>query len=359
MEPNHLDNKNIRTSGSDLSEKHRDQSSTLAKDGKEKISKPINESDFQDLGFGNRLGRVNKRLINKDGSFNVIKKGTGIGSLNLYITLVAIPWWQFILLLVTVYIIVNCLFAFLYVLDGVEHLTGVPQKVHRFSKFLQAFYFSVQTFTTVGYGSVSPNGNVANVIASFEAMSGLLGFALATGLLYGRFSKPSAKVAFSDNAIIAPYKDINSFQFRIVNRRKNQLIELSAELVLMCYEEEEGIIQQKFNRLTLERDRVTLFPLTWTIVHPIDEGSPLYKKSFEDYFTINVEFLVIIRGYDETFAQEVHTRYSYKAEDIIWGAKFNKVFYNDEDGNLVVEVDQLNNTYPVSLNGSTKKIKNI
>lgn len=319
------------------------------KKNKENIDEE-NAEDFQDLGFGNRLGKTTKRLINRDGSFNVIKRGSGLKSMNPYVMLVNMPWWKFILITTTFYILINCIFALLYFLDGVNHLNGIPGRIHDFSQFLQAFYFSVQTFTTVGYGSVSPSGNIANFIAAFEALVGLLGFALATGLLYGRFSKPSAKVAFSEHAIIAPYKDLNSFQFRIVNRRKNQLIELSAEVVLMCYEIEDRVIQQNFYRLNLERNRVTLFPLTWTIVHPLDKSSPLYGKSLKDYEQLNTEFLIIIRGYDETFAQDVHTRYSYKVEDLIWGAKFKKVFYNDEDGNLVVEVDQIDETYPATLN---------
>ncbi|MEO0469407.1 MAG: ion channel [Bacteroidota bacterium] len=303
-------------------------------------------TEFRDLGFGTSIGKQTRRLINTDGSFNVVRTGGGLGSWSLYQYLITISWWEFSFWVTTVFILFNSLFAFLYMLVGVEHLTGAPLDAYdaslRFlNEFGHAFYFSVQTFTTVGYGSISPIGHAASMLSAFESMFGLLAFALATGVLYGRFSRPSVKIRFSKHAIISPYRKTNSFQFRIVNRRQNQLIELEVTVVLMKYERKGKDVRQKFYPLKLERNRVALFPLTWTIVHPINEESPLFMMTPEQLKETNAEFLILIKGYDDTFAQMVHDRMSYKADDVLFGARFVSAFYTDKKGNLVMEVNKV------------------
>ncbi len=298
------------------------------------------EQKDNDLGFGRSISRDNARLINKDGTFNVRKINVGLRAINPYLLLVSMPWWKFNLLIIGAYTALNVLFALVYVAVGIEHLGGDPTEGF-LSQFAMGFYFSVQTFTTVGYGAISPMGHLTSLISSFEALIGLLAFALATGLLFGRFAQPSAKIQFSPQMVMAPYGDINGLMFRIVNRRSNQLIDLSVKVALMMYELEEGVEKMKFYNLELERNHVDLFPLTWTIVHPVDKESPLYHLDADTLEMRNAEFMIIISGYDDTFAQMVHQRTSYKCSDIIWGAKFVRAFHTDENGQSIVDIDKI------------------
>ncbi|MEM8898310.1 MAG: ion channel [Bacteroidota bacterium] len=310
----------------------------------------VDTPDPRDLGFGSGFKKGNKRLINKDGSFNVIKSGGGLGAIHGYHIMLTTPWWKFLGYIGIGYVLINLFFASIYMLVGVETLTGVAVRDTFWGKYANAFYFSVQTFTTVGYGTLSPKGDIASLVASFEAMIGLMGFALATGLLYGRFSQPTAKIAYSSCALIAPYQDINSFQLRVINRRQNQLIELEARIALRYFEEEQGTIKQQFFVLNLERDKIAMFPLSWTVVHPIDKDSPLYGVTPERMEEMDAEFIVMMKGYDETFAQHVYSRSSYKPHEIKWGSKFTRIFHPDEDGNLIMDIDRIDETYEVELN---------
>ncbi|MEM6768121.1 MAG: ion channel [Bacteroidota bacterium] len=310
----------------------------------------VDTPDPRDLGFGSGFKKGHKRLINRDGSFNVTKSGGGLGAIHGYHIMLTTPWWQFLLYICIAYVLINLFFASIYMLVGVESLTGIPPREGFWGKYANAFYFSVQTFTTVGYGTLSPKGDIASLIASFEAMLGLMAFALATGLLYGRFSRPTARIAYSQQALIAPYENINSFQFRVINRRQNQLIELEARVALRYFEEVRGEVHQRFFLLPLEREKIALFPLSWTIVHPIDQDSPLYGRKQRDLEKMDVEFIVMVKGYDETFAQHVYSRFSYKAHEILWAAKFTRIYHSDEEGNLILDIDRINETYEVRLN---------
>jgi len=193
----------------------------------------------------------------------------------------------------------------------------------------------------VGYGSISPKGTAANILAALEALSGLMGFAIATGLLYGRFSKPTAKIGFSQTMLIAPYQEGTSLQFRVVNQRANILMELEAKVLLMTVEGATGQPTRKYQPLNLERSSVYFFPLTWTVVHPIDPESPLYGKTAEDLALLQAEVLILIKGFDDTFSQTVHTRYSYRYDEIVWGARFTPAFRIDDDGDMVLDVDRV------------------
>jgi inward rectifier potassium channel len=173
--------------------------------------------------------------------------------------------------------------------------------------------------------------------------------ALATGLLFGRFSKPSANISFSTNAIIAPYQEKTSLQFRIVNRRKINLLELEANVLLSMVDKSGPTPIRKYFQLQLERSSVYFFPLPWTIVHPIDSTSPLHGKTANDLEKVHAEVLILIKGFDETFGQLVHTRYSYRYDEILWGAKFIPAFSIDAKGDVVLHLDDINNMERVEL----------
>ncbi len=320
---------------------------------KRRNSSPKPEEEYQDLGFGAKAANQSKRLINKDGSFNVEKRGMPfLESLSFYHSLISMSWIKFNLIILAGYIAVNLFFAALYMMTGLEHLHGLTGSTLA-DKFLQAFFFSGQTFTTVGYGIIYPEGFAANVVAFVESMAGLLGFAMATGLLYGRFSRPNAKIIFSRKAIVAPYKDITALEFRITNARKNQLIETSIQVILSLNESEGGKVSRKFHELKLERPAVTFFSLTWTIVHPIDETSPMYGMNYKDLVDSDAELLILLKGFDDTFSQTVHTRFSYKFDEIVWGARFENIFIDSDNEITVVDINKLHDYTNADLPGGS------
>jgi inward rectifier potassium channel len=312
------------------------------------------EERMRDPGLGTISGSVNQRLVNKDGSFNIRRMGSFRYLLHPYQFMILLPWWKFGLVVLFTYVLLNSLFAGLYLLAGVGSLSGAPEG-GLLLQFAHAFFFSAQTITTVGYGTISPAGMVVNMIATFEAMIGLLGFAMASGLMYGRFSRASARVAFSENLLVAPYGEINGLMFRIGNHRKNQLIELKASVVLMTYEQEERGIVRHFYPLELERAEVALFPLTWTLVHPLDENSPLLKFGRQSLVDVQAEIMVNLKGFDDTFSQVVHLRHSYLAHELVWGGKFEPAFYVEEDGMVVLDLDEVSTFQSVAMNPFPEK----
>jgi inward rectifier potassium channel len=260
--------------------------------------------------------------------------------------LISIPWPAFLALVFVAYLAVNTIFAALYYSLGPGHLQG-GDAPHKLDRFLNAFFFSAHTLTTVGYGNIAPGSISANALAVVEALIGLLGFALATGILFGRFSRPSARIGFSEKALIAPYEGRTSLQFRILNRRPNALMEIEATVILMQVEGEPGKQKRTFQRLTLERNTVDFLALTWTIVHPIDESSPLFGETKEDAERRQSEVIILIKGFDETFSQAVRARYSYRYDEVVWNAKFTPAFDFDETGNMVLNIDKVGNYAPV------------
>jgi inward rectifier potassium channel len=282
-----------------------------------------------------------RRAINKDGSFNVHRRGTTWRDVNAYLYLINMTWTGFFSTVVLGYLIVNTLFALLYYALGPNQLQGGADASTNSAHFLNSFFFSAHTLTTVGYGSISPRGTAANIVAALEAMVGLMGFALATGLLYGRVSRPSARIGYSERMVIAPYLDATSLQFRVVNQRVNTLMELEAKVMLMTVEGTPGNMKRDYKVLKLERHNVFFFPLTWTIVHPIDQHSPLYAKTRTDLERLQAEILILIKGFDDTFSQTVHSRYSYRFDEIIWGARFAPAFDVDRQGDIVLEVNKV------------------
>jgi len=294
-----------------------------------------------DPGLTNQFGGELRRIINKDGTFNVHRKGAGFRSVNFYLFLIDSTWPRFIGVVLLAYLLVNLLFAFLFIAAGIDHLSGAGTNTG-LSPFLSAFFFSVHTLTTVGYGSMYPTGLAMNTIAGLEAMVGLMGFALATGLLYGRFSRPSARIIYSDVMLAAPYQEITSLQVRVANERDNVLMEVEATILMMTVEKTDGEQRRKYAKLDLERAGVTFLPITWTIVHPIVPESPIYGKTAQDLAQLEAEFMVIVKAFDETFSQWVYARYSYRHDEILWGARFLPAFFIDRSGDIVLELDRVN-----------------
>jgi inward rectifier potassium channel len=294
-----------------------------------------------DPGLTQRYDGPLRRIINADGSFNVLRRGTNWRDIHPYLHLVSIPWAQFFGWILLAYVTVNSLFAAVYFTLGPGALAGKFDLDHASSRFLHCFFFSSQTLTTVGFGAISPASTAANVVAALEALVGLMSFAVATGLLFGRVSRPSARIGFSEKALIAPYQDGTSLQFRVVNRRANTLVEPAVTLMLMTVDRSDGQLRREFKLLKLERDRIMLFPLTWTIVHPIDAESPLFGKTAADLEAVQAELLVFAKAWDETFSQTVHQRFSYHYSEVVWDAKFTPAFGVDPSGGLQVHVDKV------------------
>lgn len=294
-----------------------------------------------DPGLTTQFSGDLRRTINADGSFNVKRTGLRWRDANPYLMLIDSTWPRFFLIVAAAFLVINMIFAGLYVALGVSHLKGLESDM---SGFENAFFFSVHTLTTVGYGNVYPDGPWANVVSSAEAATGLMVFAVATGLLYGRFSRPSARILYSKNALIAPYQDGTALQFRVANARTNTLMNMEAKVLLMTVDSSDGELRRKFVDLPLERPQIYFFALTWTIVHPIDESSPLFGKTAEDLRRMSAEILILLQGFDDTFSQVVHSRYSYPHHEFIWGARFLPSFKVDTKGGLVVEVDRIDET---------------
>lgn len=294
-------------------------------------------------GFGANAADYGGRFLNKSGKANIEKRGIRfLERTSWYHTMLAIPRWQFLLIIFAFYVIVNLFFGAVYYLIGAEHLKGM-NVTSELEKFGESFFFSAQTFTTVGYGRISPDGFLSSSIAAFEALLGLLSFALATGLFYGRFSKPKAYLKFSENAIIAPYKDITALMLRMAPFKNTTLTDAEAKLTLGMIIEENGKVTNKFFPLELEFEKASALTLNWTIVHPITESSPLYNFSAEDFANNHGEMIIFIKAFDDMFSNTVVARSSYTFKEIVVGAKFIPMYHRNEDGSrTILELDKLN-----------------
>lgn len=301
-------------------------------------------------GFGSRSADSGGRFFNRVGGANVVKRGITIfDRYSWYHTMLAMPRMKFILLIFSIYILVNIVFAGIYYMIGIEHLAGVNAG-SAMKSFSEVFFFSTQTFTTVGYGRISPTGFATSAVATFEAFLGLLSFAIATGLFYGRFSRPQAFLKFSHNALVSPYKNGIALMFRMSPYKNNSLSEAEVKLTVAMQVDENGKKMNKFFPLTLEISKVNALTLSWTIVHPIDDKSPLYNWNQEDMRGARMEILVFAKAFDEVFSNTVMTRTSYVADEIIWGAKFRIMYYPSEDKTrTILDLDMLNEYEKVDL----------
>lgn len=287
-------------------------------------SKPFD----RELGFGKSIS-TSDRLMHPDGSFNVEREAVNFWD-NTYQFLVTIPWWGFFLLALAFFVVMNAAFALIYCVIGIEYFNGITpgDGLHN---FISAFFFSSQTLTTVGYGHISPNGLVTSFLAAFESFLGLLTFALISGLLYGRFSRPYAHIVYSENMLVTPYKDGHGLMFRMANARRSELIETEVQIMMAFNQRDEaGNTSRKFYTINLEISKISFFSLSWTVVHALNETSPIFGFTAQDLLDANAEFMILVKGTDETAQQTVHSRHSYTANEVVWNAKFTPILVLNE-----------------------------
>ncbi len=289
-----------------------------------------------DPGLTNKYSGPLRRIINPDGSFNVQRKGTDWRDVNPYLHLVSTPWVQFFLTIFAVYTLVNVIYAVVYFSLGPGALQGRADAGEPVARFFECFFFSSQTLTTVGFGALAPRSGPANLIAAVEALTGLLRFRRRHRAPVRARIQVTLRPhrSFSKQAIVAPYQEGTSLQFRLVNRRANTLIEPAVTLMLMTVDRSGPEHRREFKILHLEREKIMLFPLTWTVVHPIDAESPLRGKTARDLEELQAELMVLVKAWDETFAQTVHQRFSYRFSEIEWGRRFTPAFDVDDAGSI-------------------------
>jgi len=302
----------------------------------------LNNQEIKDSGFSDKAENQGNRVLKKDGSSNIQKLGLSFfDRFDLYHSLVSMKSWQFFATILFVYLMINLIFATGFVLVGIDKLYD-SNVVKVESDFLRAFFFSTQTLTTLGYGQMSPTGIGANVIASIEAFIGLLMFALLTGLLYGRFSRPKAKLMFSTNALISPYlENSKGLMVRLANPKNSNLINVNASFLFSYIVIDKGEKIRKYFNLDLEIKEIKIMAASWTLVHPLDENSPLKTFTRESLRESNAELIVQIEGYDETYNQQVSTRTSYTCDEVVFDAKFVRILKHSEDGQVGVDLGRL------------------
>lgn len=299
-------------------------------------------SEDRELGFGSKNYKRAVRFINRDGSVNVKRSGLGgINNIDVYHWLTSIPQRMLVLVIICSYILINVVFAYVYYLIGAQHFDGLNQSTE-FQKFMSLFFFSAQTITTLGYGHIYPVSNGASIAAAVESLLGLLSFAIATGVLFGRFSRPKADIMYSKNILISPYGDITGLMFRISNKKQYELMEAEASVTMTMNNPETN--KRDFLNLSLEISHINFLALSWTLVHAIDENSPIYGLTAKDLETRDAEILVLMKAISDTFSQTVYSRYSYKGEDIVEKAKFKPLIPEpDRAGKLKISVVDIHN----------------
>ena len=299
-------------------------------------------NEIKDPGIGTKIDEKVRRMINADGSYNVIKKGSAKGIRDIFKYLVEISWTWFFTILFLGYIIFNLIFSLIYTYFGPENILGLDPE--NGSVFFQTFFFSIQTFTTVGYGTLAPLGIATQIVASIEAFVGFLSFSLATGLLYGRFSRPRSKIKFADNFVFSKYEQGHSFKFKLTNLRDVVLQDVEAKIITMFNKENEnGQLVRTYYELPITLPKIDIMALTWTLVHKINEESPFWNKSKEEIISQHPEFLIFVNGFDEIYSERTRARKSYVVKDILWNKNFTTNFKSLENGKLLMDVRDLNN----------------
>jgi len=312
----------------------------------------VQGKENNETGLSNNSSLSGGRFFNKNGTANTEYTGLPFWKrMNLYHALLSLSTTHFLLFILLFFVLINLVFAGAYLWIGLEHLGGMVASTPG-EKFGEAFFFSAQTFTTVGYGRINPIGFAASVVASLEALTGLMSFALLTGLLYGRFARPRAFIRFSIPALIAPYQEGAAWMIRLVPYTKNLLMNVEVSVTMAIKLEEAGTLKNKFFTLPLEIDKINVLSGSWTLVHAIREGSPLLGLSPADFAAGGAEFLVFLQGFDESFSNTVIARSSYTFEEMVYGAKFKPMFHpNPQKTGTTVHVNWLNDYERLSVPG--------
>jgi inward rectifier potassium channel len=298
-----------------------------------------------DTGFGTSASNYGGRFINKDGSFNIVKTGLPFWKkTSVYYVLLNMPAWKFACLILAGYFVVNLCFTFLYLIVGPDGLTGL-RATHGFGRFLEVYFFSTETLTTVGYGRVNPVSLGVNAVAALESLAGLLGLAVATGLIFGRFARPKSFLAFSHESIIAPYKEGTALMFRLAAYKENHHLTNAEVTVNLGITVQGGKTPEfQFYSLPLERARVDTLSMNWTVVHPINDESPLNGFTSDDLRAVDAEVYVLVRGFDDVYSSIVQQRTSYTYREIRFNVRFAPMYRESEDGKTtIMEVDKLDN----------------
>ena len=292
--------------------------------------------DYNDSGLSTLVANQGSRLLNKDGSFNVKKTGVPLMQrLSFFNAMITMPLWKFLTIILCTYFTLNLIFASVYFFIGIEHFAGTNGGAMA-DQFMEEFFFSAQTLTTVGYGRVNPVGLLANIVAALEAMTGVLCFALATGLLYGRFSRPVANILFSEKALMTPFREGKALMFRLANAKHNPLVDAEIQVLLSMIIEDNGRSVRRFFDLPLQLNTINFLSMNWTVVHPIDEKSPFFGLTAENLAKADAEIMISLKAFDDTFAQTVSARHSYKFDEIEWDAKFTTMFERSKDGKSTI-----------------------
>ncbi|MBU6297280.1 MAG: ATP-sensitive inward rectifier potassium channel 10 [Alphaproteobacteria bacterium] len=251
------------------------------------------------------------------------------------------PWWLFFLGLAAVFLGVNGIFALLYAADphGIAHA--------RPGNFFDAFFFSVQTLGSIGYGAMYPVTLYANTLVTLESFSAIVNLAIATGLVFARISRPTARVLFSDVAIVTAFDGTPTLMFRAANQRGNQILNASV-VVTFAHEAvtREGIAMRRFEELKLVRAKTPLFALSWTVMHRIDDTSPLYGATQDALVHRQVELIALLSGTDDTLSETIYARHSYRPHQIRWNHRFVDVLCVDPRGRRVVDLRRFHDTEP-------------
>ncbi|WP_221394033.1 ion channel [Dyadobacter sp. NIV53] len=297
-----------------------------------KQSSQTKHNSIDNTGFSPNSSAEGGRLTNKDGRINLRKTGIPFYErISVYHSLLRMSQLTFTATVFAIYTTINLFFAALYYTIGVDKLAGTTPVGSFIEDFLQAFFFSSQTLTTVGYGHISPVGFITNVVASLESFMGIMSFALVTGMFYARFSRPKAYILFSSHFLIAPFKGGRALMFRVATYKNNHLTDAEALVTMAVHVQENDKTVTKFFPLTLDISRINSLALSWTLVHPIDEKSPLSDYSEQDFIDSRIELMITIKAFDDHFSNTVQQRTSYIQDEMIYGARFLPMYARSDD----------------------------
>lgn len=314
--------------------------------------------DVDNSGFSGNSSTEGARLLNKDGGPNLRKTGTPFYQrISIYHTLLKMSRLKFLTMVFVFYTAMNLFFAGIYLLIGIDKLSGTTQSGNVLDHYSQAFFFSSQTLTTVGYGHVAPVGLLANSIASVESFLGIMTFALVTGMFYARFSRPKAYIRFSDNFLVSPYKEGRALMFRMATYKNNDLTDVSAQVTAAVHQKENGKRTTRFYPLKLEISKINSLAISWTCVHEMNEESPFWQMTEQEMLETGVELMVTVKGFDDHFSNTVQQRTSYSWQELVYGAKFDIMYERSESGGYTeVMLDKVNAYTAYSFVTEEKKV---